>query len=311
MRAATAERAARSGGAHHDKHGRVLGGRGDDDLWGGAGRGGAGRGGAGGRVSWRHARGERASATARRRECSGRPPAQPPTFLAPPSRRAEASSPALRAPRRFTLHPLRQARRVGPRLAFLAPPLRCADALSTVVYTPVDSHTYSAPVSPHGISPASLRHDTQGRRGSGDRECGQQRLSPHGRGGHAEVGAAGASAESLGLQAAAEWPGARSGAHPRAAPPQQHASACRAPAMARAQALSKREGPAAGSRPHDRRHSQLGVHRDALAVDVEAGVVAADVVREAAVHRVVLEHVGHVLCAWADQRVRSSRGALN
>lgn len=40
---------------------------------------------------------------------------------------------------------------------FLAPPLRWAEALSMVVYTPVDSHTYSTPLLPQGISPASLQ----------------------------------------------------------------------------------------------------------------------------------------------------------
>lgn len=42
--------------------------------------------------------------------------------------------------------------------------------------------------------------------------------------------------------------------------------------------------------------SQLGVHRNLLAVDPQAVAVAVDFVREAAVHRVVLEHIGHVLC---------------
>ena len=45
--------------------------------------------------------------------------------------------------------------------------------------------------------------------------------------------------------------------------------------------------------------SQLCVHRQQLAVDVEAGVVAVDLVCKAAVHRVVLHHVGHVLCSTA------------
>ena len=38
---------------------------------------------------------------------------------------------------------------------FLAPPLKCADAFSVVVKRPVDSTTYSAPVSFQGISAGS------------------------------------------------------------------------------------------------------------------------------------------------------------
>ena len=56
-----------------------------------------------------------------------------------------------------TSQPRGHWRYAPPRPTFLAPPLRCAAALSTVVYTPVLSHTYAAPDSPHGISPASLR----------------------------------------------------------------------------------------------------------------------------------------------------------
>ena len=37
-------------------------------------------------------------------------------------------------------------------ITFFAPPLRCSDAFSIVVKMPVDSHTMSAPVSPHGTS---------------------------------------------------------------------------------------------------------------------------------------------------------------
>merc|ERR1719163_523900 len=37
-------------------------------------------------------------------------------------------------------------------ITFLAPPVRCADALSTTVKMPVDSQTMSAPASPHGTS---------------------------------------------------------------------------------------------------------------------------------------------------------------
>merc|ERR1719201_323632 len=37
-------------------------------------------------------------------------------------------------------------------ITFFAPPLRCIDALSMTVKMPVDSHTMSAPVSPHGTS---------------------------------------------------------------------------------------------------------------------------------------------------------------
>jgi len=36
-------------------------------------------------------------------------------------------------------------------ITFLAPPLRCKDAFSMVVKIPVDSQTYSAPRSPHGM----------------------------------------------------------------------------------------------------------------------------------------------------------------
>merc|ERR1719238_153470 len=41
-------------------------------------------------------------------------------------------------------------------MTFFAPPLRCALALSIVVKIPVDSHTISAPASPHGTSSAFL-----------------------------------------------------------------------------------------------------------------------------------------------------------
>merc|ERR1719238_1786775 len=41
-------------------------------------------------------------------------------------------------------------------MTFLAPPLRCALALSIVVKMPVDSQTISAPASPHGTSSAFL-----------------------------------------------------------------------------------------------------------------------------------------------------------
>merc|ERR1719440_2154219 len=37
-------------------------------------------------------------------------------------------------------------------MTFLAPPSRCADALSMTVKMPVDSHTMSAPALPHGTS---------------------------------------------------------------------------------------------------------------------------------------------------------------
>merc|ERR1719353_2464052 len=37
-------------------------------------------------------------------------------------------------------------------ITFFAPPFRCIDALSITVKMPVDSHTTSAPVSPHGTS---------------------------------------------------------------------------------------------------------------------------------------------------------------
>merc|ERR1719159_865845 len=37
-------------------------------------------------------------------------------------------------------------------ITFLAPPFRCAEALSMVVKIPVDSHTMSAPDAPHGTS---------------------------------------------------------------------------------------------------------------------------------------------------------------
>lgn len=43
-------------------------------------------------------------------------------------------------------------------------------------------------------------------------------------------------------------------------------------------------------------HSQLGVHRDLLSVNVQPRLVAVDLIREAAVHGIVLEHVGHVVC---------------
>jgi len=46
---------------------------------------------------------------------------------------------------------------------FLAPPCKCALALSTLVKQPVDSTTYSAPSAPHGISFGSrLQHSTRG-----------------------------------------------------------------------------------------------------------------------------------------------------
>merc|ERR1719258_445642 len=37
-------------------------------------------------------------------------------------------------------------------MTFLAPPFRCSEAFSMVVKIPVDSHTMSAPLSPHGTS---------------------------------------------------------------------------------------------------------------------------------------------------------------
>ena len=41
-------------------------------------------------------------------------------------------------------------------ITFLAPALICALAFSIVVNTPVDSTTYSAPISPHGIADGSF-----------------------------------------------------------------------------------------------------------------------------------------------------------
>ena len=37
-------------------------------------------------------------------------------------------------------------------ITFFAPPCRCIDAFSITVKIPVDSHTISAPASPHGTS---------------------------------------------------------------------------------------------------------------------------------------------------------------
>lgn len=54
-------------------------------------------------------------------------------------------------------------------MTFLAPPLTCAEALSTVVNTPVDSIMYSAPILPHGMAAGSYRTSRQ--------HCGQRRDS--------------------------------------------------------------------------------------------------------------------------------------
>mmetsp|Transcript_12076 Transcript_12076/g.17487 ORF Transcript_12076/g.17487 Transcript_12076/m.17487 type:complete len:218 (-) Transcript_12076:217-870(-) len=61
----------------------------------------------------------------------------------------------------FTPHTNMGASAEGAEITtFLAPPVKCAEAFSLVVKTPVDSTTYSAPHSPHGISCGSLLSNT-------------------------------------------------------------------------------------------------------------------------------------------------------
>ena len=62
---------------------------------------------------------------------------------------------------------------------FLAPPLKCADAFSVEVKTPVDSTTYSAPAEAHGMAAGSLSLKTAMPRPLTDRDLPSEPTQMH------------------------------------------------------------------------------------------------------------------------------------